>query len=145
MEAAAAAQEDANTYAKRIADTQGAPRLHYEPITYEAYKAAERQYYLSRPLEEISEDRFNEAYEVLPPRAVRNADGVFRFLMSEHWSGLYTSQYAAFKGKHFTRLVDASDRSTWITREEIQSFLAGQPQTAWQRRISEHQQSNLSR
>jgi hypothetical protein len=61
----------------------------YEPMTYEAYKAAERQFYLSRSLEEITEERFNEAYEVLPPKAVRNADGVFSFLMIEHWHGPY--------------------------------------------------------
>ena len=102
-------------------------------MTYEAYKAAERQFYLSRPLEKITEDRFNEAYEVLPPKAVRNADGVFSFLMIEHWSGPYICQYASYKGRYFTRLVDASDRSTWITRDEINGFLAGQPQTAWQR------------
>jgi hypothetical protein len=109
LEAAAAAQEDADTYAKRIAETQGAPRLHYAPIPYAAYKAAKHQYYLSRTLEEISEDRFNEAYEVLPPKAVRNAAGAFSFLMSQHSSGPYSSQYAAFNGKHLTRLVDASD------------------------------------
>jgi hypothetical protein len=142
-EAAAAKADDANTYAKRIADTQGAPLKHYEPMTYEAYKAAERQFYLSQPLKEITEQRFNEAYEVLPPKAVRNADGVFSFLMSEHWSGPYTSQYAAYQGRHFTRLVDASDRSTWITRDEIQNLLAGKPQTAWQRRVEESKQSNL--
>jgi hypothetical protein len=106
-------------------------------MTYQAYKGAERQFYLSRPLEEISEKRFNEMFEVLPPKAVRNADGVFSFLMSERWSGPYTSQYAAFNGKHFTRQVDASDPSTWITWDEINGFLAGQPKTAWQRRVSE--------
>jgi hypothetical protein len=143
LEAAAAAQEDANAYAKRIVDTRGAPLRQYEPMLYDDYKQAERQFYLSRPLEEISEDRFNEAYEMLPPKAVRNADGVFSFLMLEHWSGPYTSQYTAYQGKHFTRLVDASDRTTWITRDEINGFLAGQPQTAWQRRVEESKQSNI--
>jgi hypothetical protein len=57
-------------------------------------------------------------------------------------TGPYTSQYAAYQGKHFTRLVDASDRSTWITRGEINSFLAGQSQTAWQRKVEESKQSN---
>jgi hypothetical protein len=141
LEAAAAKAEEANAYSKRVADTQGEAQRPYEPMTYQDYKAAEHQFYLSRPLKEISEERFNEAYEVLPPMAVRNADGVFSFLMIEHWSGPYTSQYAAFNGKHFTRLVDATDPSSWITRDEINSFLAGRPQIAWQRRITSEKQS----
>jgi hypothetical protein len=130
MVAAAAAREDANAYAARLAATQGAPHFHYEAMTYEAYKEAERQYYLNRPLEQISKERFDDAYEVLPPKAVRNSEGGFSFLMSEHWSGPYTSQYVSCEGRYFTRLVDATDQSTWITRDEIQRFMAGQPQTA---------------
>jgi hypothetical protein len=60
--------------------------------------------------------------------------------MSEHWSGPYTSQYVSCEGRYFTRLVDATDQSTWITRDEIQRFMAGQPQTAWQRKIAREQQ-----
>jgi hypothetical protein len=33
--------------------------------------------------------------------------------------------------------VDALDQSTWITRDEIEAHLKGQPQTAWQRRVEE--------
>jgi hypothetical protein len=63
--------------------------------------------------------------------------------MIKHWSGPYTSQYASCNGRYFARLVDASDQSTWITREELQNFLTGQPQTAWQRRVEESKQRNL--
>jgi hypothetical protein len=143
-EAAAANAEDANAYNKRL-EQHGAPARCYEPMLYDDYKQAERQFYLSRPLEEIGENRFNEAYEVLPPKAVRNRDGVFSFLMSEPWSGPYTSQYAEYNGRHFTRLVDATDPSSWITRDEINGFLAGRPQTAWQRRVEQSKTNEIER
>jgi hypothetical protein len=79
-----------NAYSTRIAATQGAPERYYEVMTYEAYKAAECHEYLSRPLEEMPEDKDREAFEVLPAEHDQNTGGMERFLMSEHWSGPYT-------------------------------------------------------
>jgi hypothetical protein len=137
--------EDANRYWKHISETQGTPERNYQPMTYADYVEAECQFYLSRPLEEITAEKYDEMLNVLPPKKWHTTGGLQRFLMSEHWSGPYTSQYATIDGRFFTRVVDAGDESTWITRDEINSFLAGQPQTAWQRRVSESQQSNLER
>jgi hypothetical protein len=39
--------------------------------------------------------------------------------MGEHFSGPYTHHYVAYQGHYFTRMVDATDRSTWITVQEI--------------------------
>jgi hypothetical protein len=63
--------------------------------------------------------------------------GVMSFVMGEYWSKPYTNQYVSCDGRFFVRPVDALDQSTWITRDEITAFLAGQPQTPWQRRIEE--------
>ena len=46
---------------------------------------------------------------------------MFSFLMMEHRSGPYTAQYASFQEKYYTRLVDATDETTWITVDEIQA------------------------
>jgi hypothetical protein len=96
-------------------------------MTYDAYKQAERQFYLSDPLQEITLEKFTEMFEVLPPEHVRTQNGIFSFLMIEHFSGPFTSQYASYGGKHYTRLVDATDTSTWITPEEIERFHAAKP------------------
>jgi hypothetical protein len=136
VEAAAAKAEIVNEYSHRLDERLSVPHRHYEPMTYDAFKAAERQCYLSQPLEEITEQQFDAMLNVPPPKAVRNSNGLFSFLMIEHWSGPYTSQYARCNGRYFTRLVDDTDESTWITREEINAFLAGQPQTAWQRSVA---------
>jgi hypothetical protein len=119
-EAAEAAKDEANTYNERLVE-HSAPVQHYEPMTYEAYQQAERQHYLSQPLQDISEDKFHEMFEVLPPKGVRNTRGMFSFLMMEHRSGPYTAQYASFQEKYYTRLVDATDETTWITVDEIQA------------------------
>jgi hypothetical protein len=136
-EAAAAKADEANAYWQHIAETQGTPPRSYEPMSFEDYLQAERQFYLSRPLEEITQEKYREMLEVLPPNKWHQAGGLERFLMSEHWSGPYTSQYAFCDGRYFTRMVDALDQSTWITRDEIEAHLKGQPQTAWQRRVEE--------
>jgi hypothetical protein len=126
-EAAAAHADEANAYNRRIVEQQGAPARHYEVMTYEAYKAAERQEYLSRPLRETSEETYRDAFEALPPKYHTNTGEFESFLMSEHWSGSYTSQYVAYKEKYFTRLVDATDRTTWITPQEINRLLGETP------------------
>jgi hypothetical protein len=127
-EAAAAKADEANAYSKRLAEQQGAPPRHYEAMTYEAYKAAERREYLSHPLQEITEETYREAFEQLPPEQFGFAGGLESFLMSEHFSGPYTEQYVAYQGRYFTRMVDATDRSTWITVQDIHALT--QPEAA---------------
>jgi hypothetical protein len=122
LEAAAAKADIVNGYTQRLDARLGTPARQYEPMTFEAYKQVERQFYLSDPLQEISEEKFTEMFEVLPPKHVRTRNDVFSFLMIEHFSGPYTSQYASYGSKHYTRLVDATDESTWITPEEIKRF-----------------------
>src|ERR1017187_8336701 len=66
LEAAAAKQEEANAYNVKL-EAHGAPKRSYEPMRYEDYKAKEREFYLSRPEEQIPEKKFVEMLEVLPP------------------------------------------------------------------------------
>src|SRR5262245_6446303 len=122
LEAAAFDAEEANAYSKHL-EKHGLPASHYEPMTYEAYEAAERQDYLTQPLEEISAERYEAMLSVLPPEHWEHGR-LERFLLSEHWRGPYTSQYAAYRGRYFTRIVDATDTTTWITVSEIEQLMS---------------------
>lgn len=90
----------------------------YEPMTYDAYAAAERAAWLSRPEQPIECARWIEMLEILPPVAWETTDTYSRFLMSERMSGLYTEQYIRRKtpdgDRCAVKLVDAFDRSTWM-------------------------------
>ena len=121
-EAASAKADIVNEYSKRLDERLGAPERHYEVMTYEAYKAAERTWCLSGPLEEITEENYRESFEKLPPEKYQHSGGMKRFLMSEHWSGPCTEQYVTYQGRYFTRMVDATDRSTWITVQDIHAL-----------------------
>ena len=119
LETAAAAAEEANTYNVKL-EAHGAPKRDYEPMTYADYKARERAFYLSDPEHPITPEKFTEMLEVLPPEKWENHGDFETFLMSERWSGPYTHQYArrgrGEDAKYWQKMVDASDRSTWMQR-----------------------------
>jgi hypothetical protein len=119
LEAAAAKQEEANAYNVKL-EAHGAPKRNYQPMRYEDYKAREREFYLSRPAEEIPEKKFVEMLGVLPPVKWENKGDFESFLMSEHWSGPYTQQYVrrgnGDEAKYWTKLVDSTDPKTWMGR-----------------------------
>jgi hypothetical protein len=119
IEAAAAKQEEANAYNVKL-EAHGAPKRNYVPMHYDDYKAKEREVYLSRPAEEIPERKFVEMLGVLPPERWENKGDFESFLMCEHWSGPYTQQYVrrgnGDDAKYWTKLVDSTDRKTWMGR-----------------------------
>lgn len=84
----------------------------YTAMTYEAYKTAERHFYLDTPAQEIDENAYDYALNVLPPLHYGRHNGVVGFLMSEFWSGPYTHQYAAAGGRYYCKMVDATDPTT---------------------------------
>lgn len=88
----------------------------FVPMTYEEFKAAEREKLLAYPLHEITEERFYEMLDVLPPLHWTRIDGVEIFCMSEMFTGTFSDQYAHDHrtGKYYCKLVDVCDRSTWI-------------------------------
>lgn len=90
----------------------------YAPMSYADYKAAERAQLLGDEPTEITADRFHEMLEVLPPMKWEHRGSFQSFLMSEFLTGVYTSQYAqrghGESATYWTKLVDATDRSTWM-------------------------------
>jgi hypothetical protein len=119
METAAAKQEEANAYNVKL-EAHGAPKRNYVPMRYDDYKAKEREFYLASPEAQITEKKFVEMLEVLPPARWESKGDFESFLMSEHWSGPYTQQYVrrgnGDKAEYWTKLVDSTDRKTWMGR-----------------------------
>lgn len=107
-----AAQEDMPRASKSTATYGWGP---YAAMSYEAYKAAERHFYLAQPAYDVTADTFEEMLGVLPPLHYEIYNGFTSFLMSEFFSGPYTHQYAACNGRCYCKMVDATDRSTWMT------------------------------
>lgn len=91
-------------------------KARFQAMTYDEFRALEREKLLGQPLQEITEDQYHEMLNVLPPIGWTSHKGVEVFCMSEFYTSSYTSQYAHDKntGKYYTNLVDYTDRSTWI-------------------------------
>ena len=85
-------------------------------MTYVEFEAHQRRMLLAGEPEEISEERFYEQFNVLPPIKWVTIGGVEMFCMCEMWTGSYTNQYAHDHktGKFYTKMVDSADRDTWI-------------------------------
>ena len=88
----------------------------YVGMSFEIFQRMERERFLSLPLHEITEDRYHEMLNVLPPLKWTRRNGVEMFCMSEMYSGTYTDQYAHDHntGKYYAKLVDLCDETTWI-------------------------------
>lgn len=94
----------------------------YKVMTWDEFQKMQREFYLSDPVKETTEEQFEEMFCVLPPLKWCTIDGVEMFCMSEMLTGTYTNQYARYNEKYYTKLVDITDKSTWINnyiKEEI--------------------------
>jgi hypothetical protein len=93
----------------------------YSVMTWAEFENAQRAFYLGDAPEEITQEKFQDAFEVLPPLKYHGGAGFESFLMSEFHSIPYTHQYIRVtkdgKDRYFSKLVDATDRQTWMTAE----------------------------
>lgn len=89
-------------------------KCNYQIMTFDDYLAQKKEYYLSDPVQEISEDEYYENLNVLPPLFWCIIDGVDMFCMSEFYTDSFTAQYAKYNGKYYCKMVDAYDKTTWI-------------------------------
>lgn len=92
-------------------------------MTLDAFVAAREAGYLSTPIAEITEERYGDALDCLPPLAYERRDGVARFCMSEFTDGAVTQQYAQMGKRFFTKPVRFRDVSTYLTAESITAAL----------------------
>ena len=86
----------------------------YKVTTFKEFEKLQREYYINKPLIEISEEEYNDALNVLPPLKWCTINGIEEFLMSEFYTGVYTTQYARYNNKYYCKIVDAYDQTTWI-------------------------------
>ena len=102
----------------------------YQVMTCEEFALAERNFYINRPMTEITEERYYDMLNVLPPRCWTTLRGVEMFCMSEMLTGTYTDQYAKVGDKYYNKIVDIIDRSTWIHNAlDYDSHIAGIAET----------------
>lgn len=96
----------------------------YEPVPLPEFQARVRAFYLRDP-EEITGEDWEAQLGMLPPLRWEVTDGVEWFLCLEFLSWDLTWQYAKLDGRHYRRVVDVRDASTWLTRGLIETWLAG--------------------
>lgn len=84
--------------------------------TEKDYFARVRKVYLDPPAKEITEERYEEMLDVLPPCAYTHNGRYSMFYVSEALHFSYHGFYLHDKktGKYWTKVCDACDRSTWI-------------------------------
>lgn len=117
-------QEDIDTWTRHTTNypdadqfnnyLEAAKRKNYRVMSFEDFIKAEKQFYISDPVTEITEERYNEMLNVLPPLHWCTIDGVEMFCMSEMLTGTFTSQYAKTSDGFYCKTVNARDRGTWI-------------------------------
>ena len=92
-----------------------AKNKQYKIMTYEEYLQLEKDYWINKPLTEITEDEFHEMLNVLPPLKWTTRNNIEMFCMSEMTTGTYTSQYLHDRNtnKFYHKTVDILDQSTW--------------------------------
>ena len=80
------------------------------------HKAAIRRHYLDRPVEEIGESEFANALDRIAAQGVEIASfgGVVQATETEPEYGTFCRQYAKLGGRFWSKIVDASDRKTWL-------------------------------
>ncbi len=86
----------------------------YEIMTFDEYWKRHDQYYCDMPVKEISEERYDEMLNILPPMCWCTIDGVTMFCMSEMLSGNITAQYGKCDGKFYCKNVDVYNKETWL-------------------------------
>lgn len=90
--------------------------IRCEIMLYSEFEKFKRDNILSEPLKEITENKYNEMLNVLPPLHYITRNGITMFCMCEMYTESYTNQYAydSKNNKYYTKLVDSKDESTWI-------------------------------
>lgn len=89
-------------------------KIKLEVMTEKEYWEAHNNFYLCKPVEEITEEKFYEMLECLPPMLWETHNGCNEFCMSEMYSGNISQQFGRKQGKYFTKFVNVGDRSTWL-------------------------------
>ena len=95
----------------------------YEVIDYEELTKRDKAKWITGKITKIDEEKFWYALEVLPPLKWYNNGVLETFCMSEMMTGTFTEQYACFDDKYYCKMVDITDKSTWITITDLEKLV----------------------
>jgi hypothetical protein len=84
--------------------------------TYGEFEEIQQKALASDKAVEISEEKYNEMLNILPPIYYTTHNGFTMFCMREMYTGTYTNQYARDNktGKYYQAMVDVKNPETWI-------------------------------
>lgn len=91
----------------------------YSILRYGQFLKLERASLL-KPAVKITEEKWWEMLEILPPLLWESGPAVEYFAMSEFWTGNYTQMYGRHGDEYISKMVDYADKSTWI---KLQDFM----------------------
>ena len=103
--------KDTDYYEKRLAATE---QINYKIMTWDEFQSGQKKYLLSDDLKEITKEEYYKALNVLPPIQWCTIAGVEMFCLSEMYTDTYTTQYARCNEKYYCKMVDTTDKETWI-------------------------------
>lgn len=96
---------------------EAAKKKNYQIIKdYDTFAKMEKQRFCSREPQEITKEEYYNARDVLPPILWGTRGNCEMFCMREMYTGSITTQYAynLVDGKYYSKLVDVTDKETWI-------------------------------
>ena len=105
-----------NDYWLNCLNTQKAIVASLQIETEAEYLSRSERFYLEPPAQEVTEDRYWDMLEVLPPCAFTSNADYEMFYVSEalHLSYHHFYLHDKHTGKFWSKICDARDRATWI-------------------------------
>ena len=110
--------KDKGYWHNRIKNTSQTLEQVFSVLSREEYNTKIREYFLSKPVREITSENFYDALNALPPINWVMCDEFEMFHISEADYSVYHTQYYRDKktNKCFTCVSDVYDKSTWIDK-----------------------------
>ncbi|REC93378.1 hypothetical protein [Kushneria indalinina] len=115
-------------------------RLPVQVMTFDEFFALQKSALSARPADRIDSEKFREMLEVLPPKHwyIGKHSKQFcmsvhfeRFCMIEHFYNSWTSQYVQKGYRFMCKLVDVTDKATWVTQNNFDELYAAAPLSFW--------------
>lgn len=86
----------------------------YKIMDFDTCLINKKKHMLKDEIKEVTAEIYNAQLSELPPLNYCTINGVEMFCMSEMYDATFTTQYARYKGKYYSKMVDAMDKNTWI-------------------------------
>ena len=89
------------------------PEDNWTILTEKQYEEKQRALYI-KPPEEITEERYYEMLDVLPPLRWVTRNGVQSFILAEPLDLNYYTQFAKYNDKYYTAVVEYGNPETYL-------------------------------